>query len=193
MILREDDVNGILKGRKTQYRIPIEPPPLCLGPGPNGEADWPHIMPEGSTSRHPFDTIPMICPLGAVGDILWVKERWRKRLAGIAFEASTNTHSSTWKDASSLPKGLSRISLKITSLRAERLQQITEADAIAEGAMPMALIVNKPSEGVSTVFKDNEPEPYRRNFLHSWEDRWFGSPHATPNPMVWVITFSRIK
>lgn len=199
-------VTSILEGKKTQFRRPFPMAPLQVGDGPNGEENWPYDIPEDWKEDRPpnpmMDTKPMECPYGAVGDILWVKERWRKRLVGITFEAPSSSGKESifkgdpevWKPAESLPKGLSRISLQITAVRAERLQQITEEDAIAEGAEPFALIVNKPGQpGYPKTFSDHDPEPHRRNFLNWFDDQWFGAHYAKDNPWVWVITFRRLK
>lgn len=196
---KQDDVIAILEGKKTQCRRPLAQNPLGLGPGPNGEEDWPHFLPPDvikGPPPSPFDTKPMQCHLGSVGDLLWVQERWRKRLVGIVFEASEagkKIRGANWKEASSLPRGLSRIWLKITSIRAQRLQQITEEDAIAEGVIPFCLSVNKPSEGKSTSYPDTDPEPHRRSFLAGWREEWFGSADSNENPLVWAITFERLK
>jgi hypothetical protein len=77
-----------------------------------------------------------------------------------------------------MPRWISRITLEITSVRVEQLQDITEADAIAEGATP------------SIVGEQLDHLKYRAGFQSLWEsingpDSW------AANPWVWVIEFRR--
>src|SRR5688572_17762651 len=78
------------------------------------------------------------CPYGAPGG-LWVKETFYDEIKGnehfVAYRA-TNAHGDgglKWKPAIFMPRWASRITLEITDVRVERLQDITEADAKAEG------------------------------------------------------------
>lgn len=97
-----------------------------------------------------------------------------------------------------MPRWASRLTLEITDVRVERVQSITEADAIAEGISKVTLQVGKHSN----------PQPFYRAFpdkpggLHSaksayeilWDSlnkkRGFGWDE---NPWVWKICFKRIK
>lgn len=92
---------------------------------------------------------PAICPFGAPGERLWVREsivRWlpcegRYGIRDTAFYsadcAPTKLSAWPWKrstlPAAGCPRGLSRITLEITSVRVERLQEISEEDAVNEG------------------------------------------------------------
>jgi hypothetical protein len=89
------------------------------------------------------------CPHGIPGDRLWVRETWRPqdgmtiecqhkdeieyRADGDRPKEPTDCH---WKPSIFMPRWASRITLELTDLRVERLQEISEDDAIAEGLYP---------------------------------------------------------
>lgn len=94
---------------------------------------------------------------------------------------------SGWFKRSSLfmPRKASRILLEITNIRVERLQEISEADAIAEGAKALTNMHS------SVKFSTREPN-YRTGFALIWikingEDSW------NANPWVWVIEFKKVE
>ena len=77
-----------------------------------------------------------------------------------------------------MPRWASRITLEITGVRVERLQDISEADAIAEGieALPMKTRQATPRLDYQALWESiNGPE--------SWDE----------NPWVWRLEFKRIK
>lgn len=81
------------------------------------------------------------CPYGQVGDRLWVKETWRNLGNNEVSEPRPiykadyllNSNQFKWKSPRFMPRWASRIDLEITEVRAERLQEISEEDAEAEG------------------------------------------------------------
>lgn len=141
------------------------------------------------------------CPYGETGDRLWVRETftyWEHPESGEDFlEYIADNHrrsESEWpyphpiydhcvgrfgKKIPSIfmPRWASRITLEVTDVRVERLQEITEADAVAEG---FAL----DGDGVTAL----------ENFATLWEQlnllRGYG---WDLNPYVWVVSFKRIK
>jgi hypothetical protein len=87
-----------------------------------------------------------------------------------------------WRPSIHMPRWASRITLEITDVRVERLQDISEADAKAEGvSMP-----------------DGTPTPpdfwsYQQEFRHLWEQiNGPGSWNANPF-WVWVIEFKKLE
>ena len=136
------------------------------------------------------------CPFGKIGDCLWVRETWRDRsVVGhsrfhgeqeaewIEYRADRPSNDRTglrWRPSIHMPRRVSRIILEITGVRVERLQDISEQDAWAEGF----------------------PDPDGRN--REYPDRaryWFktlwgeinGIESWAANPWVWVIEFKRIE
>ena len=84
-----------------------------------------------------------------------------------------------------MPKSACRIFLKITDVRVERLQDIAEADCLAEG------ILNRGPFGY-TAFGIDQSEKAVRAFQHLWEV--INGPESwNANPWVWVVSFERIE
>lgn len=88
---------------------------------------------------------------------------------------------SGWKSPLFMPHWASRLTLEITEVRVERLQEITESDALAEGCSPL------PRE------EENMTEPATIEFEELWDflnaKRGYG---WDTNPWVWVIKFDNI-
>ncbi|NCX96674.1 MAG: hypothetical protein EBX41_09790 [Chitinophagia bacterium] len=124
------------------------------------------------------------CPF-EIGDILWVREAFRiKQVENEELEYifSTHEHSlgedfsnlSKWKPSIHLPKDKSRILLKVVYIWRELLQNITEEDAIKEGA-------ENYGDGPSV-------KSCKEVYFGIWEDiNGIGS--VAKNPEVWVIEF----
>lgn len=88
-------------------------------------------------------TKPEHCPYGNEGDRLWVREAWANAAhAGYSpvyfYRADGPEASVRWRPSIHMPRAACRLVLEITSIRIERLQQITEEDARAEGASKWA-------------------------------------------------------
>lgn len=86
------------------------------------------------------DIVRLWCKYGVPGDRLWVKEAfWKHRETGIVRYADGASDASWkevgWKKVPSIhmPRAASRLTLDITDVRVERLQEISEVDAAAEG------------------------------------------------------------
>lgn len=196
MLFSSEMVRAILDGRKTQTRRIIKYP----------YQDWI----ESNNEKYPviyteqgwIDLIAY-CPYYS-GDRIYVRERWgilddkyhrycyfvdsqypqgrpRQQLAG-----------KRWCSSIYMPKSIARIWLEVTDVRVERLQNISEKDAIAEG-------IDMESEFAS-LCTDIETAPYSNDltrgsavitvFKKLWESTG-GSWDA--NPWVWVIEFKRIE
>ena len=186
IICRDDEVRAFLEGRKTQLRRPIVGPDTLdiLFDVESGE--W--YCDGGKWHKH--------CPFGVVGDRLWVRECFatvprnsgaeRHVLAndhdeqGVRFRATWDkSHSKPWRSSSQMPRWASRITLEITNVRVERLQNITEEDATREG------------------FEMDFPAYTARGFFcDAWDIAYGGRDRTTMkpiwsawvnNPFVWVI------
>ena len=100
-----------------------------------------------------------------------------------------------WRPSIHMPRGAARIFLRVTGVRVERLQEITEDGAKAEGA-EKSYPYTDPETG-KTVFVLDEKGTYRSGFSQIW-DRTI-KPADLPvygwaaNPWVWVINFERIS
>ncbi len=145
------------------------------------------------------DTALCKCPYGQVGDRLWVRETFMHRsIPDIAFPESPKSilykatnpevgEAFKWKPSIHMPRWASRITLEITEVRVERLQEITEDDAMAEGIC----VVDNTMD--SMYSPPNYPDIHRDIFMELWDSinakRGYG---WDTNPWVWVISFKRI-
>lgn len=147
------------------------------------------------------------CPYGQPSDQIYVKETWSHdapdlEACRVAHEDAmgggtygpyyhaTETAPETleWKPSIHMPRWASRITLEIVSVRVERLNDISEEDARAEGITDGGCI----NCGEPEPCKCSWPMPdARESFIRLWEsingpNSWFA------NPWCWVITFKRV-
>lgn len=128
------------------------------------------------------------------GDVLYVRETWSEWTDGYLYKAWTEPFPQPgqfpeikWKPSIHMPKEAARIWLKVTDVRVERLQEITEAEAILEGAIDNRAFIHSP---------DNEHDHIhtaREHFIDIWNSTIEKSDFDTygwdANPYVWVIEF----
>jgi hypothetical protein len=137
-------INALLNNRKTQTRRVIKPQHRYMQTLRSGTHEGSH---DGGFD---CDVINVKCPYGVAGDVLWAKETWayypalvggeiyadheNERVA-LRYRATwTKRHSGPWRSPIFMPRWASRITLTLAAdARVERVQDITEADAIAEG------------------------------------------------------------
>ncbi len=182
MIFNDEMVRAILGGNKTQTRRIVE------------EKFYGQAVAAELLAKH--------CPYGQPGDRIWVRETYRVHgkatdVATLVYRASVRnswteqTHrvpvevcnkpvSEKWTPSIHMPRWASRILLEITDVRVERLHDMSEADAKAEGATPATYKIT-PSEAV-----------YRVGFGDIWRSI-YGQDNWLSNPLVWVIEFKRIQ
>lgn len=184
-------VRAILGGTKTQTRRIIKPQP---------EARWNHVG--GSafcTGGHDRGDdcdgdVVLSCPYGQLGDRLWVRETWAKQPNGQAiYCADLNSDgvsrwAATWKPSIHMPRWASRILLEIVSVRVERLQDISEDDAQAEGIAYSERFCGY-CIGEAEHFNSHDP---RQSYFSLWE-AINGAGSVIANPWVWVVEFRRVE
>ena len=134
-------------------------------------------------------------PYGRPGDQLWVREAWRIMGNGpddtldmfgrddIQYRADDDqSYIEKYRPSINMPRRFSRILLEVTGVRVERLNDISEADAIAEGAKPYLLPAHPAREGLRHV----------DGYAQLWES--INGPGAwDANPWVWVIEFKVLE
>lgn len=105
---------------------------------------------------------------------------------GFSGEFADRSDMPSWRPSIHMPKAFARIWLEVAAVRVERLQDISEADAKAEGALGY-------EEGVDPPPPDGDHEwSYRASFERLWESiNGPGSWRA--NPWVWVVEFKRVE
>lgn len=205
-------VRAILEGRKTQTRRAIRKQ-FAADAEP---AEVPATSPEGwQISGHSGlwwdDTGACIddairCPYGMPGDRLWVRETWAPEQ--IDADAMTMQEVSDsvrmpayradfagnpaykWRPSIHMPRWASRILLEITAVRVERLQDISQDDAKAEGVEQMGAC---PGLRLYRNYLDPMTGYIRPDdaFLSLWNSI-NGARSWDANPWVWVVEFKRV-
>lgn len=93
-----------------------------------------------------------------------------------------------WIPPLAMPRWASRITLEVTKVRVERLRDITEVDALAEGVEPEMV----PHYSARAVLRGHDPS--RRNgFLTLWDSINGKRAPWSSNPWVWVVEFKRLE
>lgn len=195
-------VRALLDGSKTQTRRVIKPQPDYIES--SGQWYWPLNPPhdnEGrclfvcTASREWWEYAPRESFKYQVGGLLYVREAFISALGvggmdengnsiDVIYRADDGPNERTagpWKPSIHMPRKVSRITLRITDVRVERVQDISEENARAEGLRGNAAGAWG-CEGVIEDFSDlwssiNEKRGY------GWE----------VNPWVWAISFEVIK
>lgn len=193
-------VRALLDGRKTQTRRVLRPRPEFLG-GYGEEADyeeWGWIDEDGA----PMSVLD-VAPNGYVrGDRLLVREAWRAWVdfdelpprdippgADVQYLADDplSPWTSRYRHARFMPRWASRLTLTVTDVRVERLRDISEADAVAEGVEAGAT-----SRGTMWRAYGEEPncwvETARASFIRLWNSL-HGPGAWDANPWVAAISF----
>lgn len=190
-------VRALLDGRKTQTRrIPTwlrgKGPISELGPSSTQGFDW-HFR-DKNMRWHDVsnDRLRELLPYD-VGDSLWVRESWAATDDGPAFMADHcgDPTGLGWKPSIFMPRRASRLTLRVTDVRIQRLQEISAADALAEGTEP-----DEPDiHGRDTATSQRQLEHVKyceavRPFMRLWNSLNEARGHGWDvNPWVVALTF----
>ncbi|HDL6748682.1 TPA: hypothetical protein PXJ82_004433 [Yersinia enterocolitica] len=185
ILFNAEMVNAILSGRKTQTRRIISEKTLHLfGVAASAGQCHPIELCDQRSQSYYLD----FCPLGKPGDQLWVREAFAAGLCTESTLAYRATHKTEdleegwgetikWTPSIHMPRWASRINLLITGVRVERLQDISDADASAEGCKISSM---QSGECLSDMF------------ARLWKSI-YGDESWQANPWVWVINFERME
>ena len=174
IIFSVDMVKAILDGRKTMTRRVIKPQPVTSdGMIAKSVPIW----------LYPSEFV-QYCPYGQVGDRLWVRETYypcidaEQEIRGdCVYKASEHAHlvaEGEWKPSIFMPRWASRITLEITAVRVERLQEIKQTDVDREGISSINIINAIPK------------------FRELWDSINGKKYPWSSNPWVWVIKFDNM-
>lgn len=196
-------VRALLDDRKTQSRRVVMPAPISQPRHPlvsfnHGVPEWSFGLAD-QTSR---GLRWWRCPYGVPGDRLWVRERYCldvgydecppadvPSFARVGYAATDKAQAWMGRDRPSIhmPRWASRILLEITDVRVERLQDISEGDAIAEGLEWIVPGIWSVAMSLPIV-GDNPRAVYGALWDHiNGEGAW------AANPWVWAVSFKRIE
>lgn len=191
-------VRAILEGRKTQTRRIFKlPKGLEWYDSLGGEQKgW---FTDGKGWWH-VDEIE--CPHGTVGDRLWVREAWASLSVGnqTDYLYRADTHKGLekrdgdqkWKPSRHMPRTACRLILEITGVRVERLQEISNADCVAEGIEPIGE-ERLTGKVMSQAGRLGDNYSTVRQLYSSFWQSINGPDSWAQNPWVWVIEFKRIN
>ena len=189
-------VRAILDGRKTQTRRVVK----------------------GDAINHPqVDPRQLACPFGVPGDRLWVRETFcwpgeeelfyradpeqEQAIAALQQKHRENPNypKLVWTPAIYMPRCASRILLEITGVRVERLQEISEADARAEGIERVGGPTSCNPWRNYQIGNAGEMSMHCSSAARSFQTLW-STIHAADgpngwaaNPWVWVVEFKRLE
>lgn len=215
-------VRALLDGRKTQTRRVVKPQPMndpyhISVDEPRGKpwyGEWTWWA--GNHTQGCYHHAR--CPYGAPGDVLWVREGWMEEWDaetvkptgrylyradgvhavlmdgdGATVVNKDGTEASPWRPSIHMPRKACRTTLEVVSVRVERVEDISEADAIAEG---VGEIDCGECDGTGR-YPDVEQCPFcfggkssRQAFLRLFYDLNQRAPRGT-NPWVWVVSFTK--
>lgn len=200
-------VRAILDGTKTQTRRAVTPQPPDATTNGTPYTGYQHSTLPGHSRGYDLtayvDNPRYIgdCPYGAPGDLLWVRETWRAYLkrcevntanfraydmdpspetSDIVYKVDVDTSKDfcPWRPSIHMPRWASRITLRVTNVRVQRLQEISYSDAMAEGVC----------EGSGHGMRSES----RRWFSELWDSLNAKRGHSwESNPWVWAVTFER--
>lgn len=219
-------VRALLAGRKTQTRRAVKPQPNQRSEPAqrmDGRWQWLYLREAGPTFS---------CPYGVVGDRLWARETWMPdpprdgtwpstvydgckphdislipdhfRAPVFCLYRATWEHAPLvgWVPAIHMFRWASRMTHELTEVRLQRLQEITEVDAIDEGVLTLG------AEWLAAAFPDYHaahaaweakgeqtrppfgPSPVQR-YAKLWE-QINGAGSWDANPYVWALTFKEV-
>jgi hypothetical protein len=186
-------VRAILDGRKTQTRRVVKPQPYTSTTCPprGGEKGDLFICPDYFPTTEKRESvivhceergtyhcmgmkqfIEKLCPFGVPGDWLWVRENFcqypyelnpQPEDAWYQADGRKPPNFKRWTPSIHMPRWASRITLEVTGVRVERIKDITDEDAQAEGFF-----------GIGAFFE------------------YFGTEVVNANLWVWVVEFKRL-
>ena len=181
-------VRAILKGRKTQTRrvlnrmtgFKVSQFDKSSTPG----YDWHFRCQRGMWQDMENSEVLSRCPYGCVGELLWLRETFHECVdeetrehIRWGYRADKDWDGAMWSPSIHMPRLASRITLEITDVRVERLQDVSPEDAIAEGIT------------LGDCKRNNCGSVSCYRML--WESI-NGAGSWAANPWVWVVEFKRV-
>lgn len=217
MLFSTPMVQAILEGRKTMTRRVVKPQPgidvfQVLAPGRDvfttkwEKADY-WTFTDGSLQAPIVENRK--CPYGKVGDVIWVRESYKidgsmnhgESVLGVTYKAGGRWiqndskevfeifHKSKggWRPSIHIPKAAARIWLQVEDIKVERLQDISEEDAVAEGLKVQQTKLGESYFDYTTGYHNGLFKP-RASFRTLWQS--LHSPESwEANPWVWAVKF----
>jgi len=202
ILFNTEMVRAILDGRKTQTRRLIRPQPagqLSYIFGGSHPGKWTYMSRSEAEAWDVDDSVindqegKFWTPPCHADDMLYVRETWNGLRTGPKGAEKTTywyradedddklNPDDIWRPSIHMPKAAARIWLKVKRVRVERLKDITEEDAVAEGCLAQSIFPTA-----------------RDYFAGLWNTTQGVVGKRVPenwasNPWVWVIDFERVE
>lgn len=209
------EVRAILAGTKTQTRRRAKIDDVANGK----PVQWVSVAPCTT------GIMEVRCPYGEPGDRLWVRETHIDLGACFLYRADADAEQERaiaapgqrWAPSIHMPRAASRLTLEITGVRVERLQEISEADAVAEGCKADPFpgpwwqgyrdigngdVIHQQAIGETPPSWMIEPKrmPHKphldRSAVDAYRALWMqinGPGSWDANPLVWVLEFRKLE
>ena len=193
ILFNTEMVKAILEGRKTQTRRVMKFSVNDVYDNACIDGRWletydPQNPPAHLVDWFVKDIVKKPCE---PGDILWVRETWCRDAGRYMYRANYAEDEKFYRDGKEvrlrwspsihMPKEAARIFLRVKDVRVERLQDMDEEAAIAEGFADSPAGTDSPLERFSALWDKTVKRDDLREYGY----------HA--NPWVWVIEFERIE
>ena len=194
ILFTDEMVRSTLAGLKTKIRKPVKLQPdddAKIMIGEMGSSKGVAYIGDSTSGGH---VTRIVSPYGQVGDRLWVREAFTLTVPNEKpmYRATWKSpYEIKWSPSIRMPKWASRTTLEITDVRIERLQEITEEEAKAEGVLPCPHPLSKTDECLDCYLDAGE---YVCSFLNLWNRLYAKKGLGVDvNPWVWVIGFGRVE
>lgn len=210
ILFNTEMVRAILDGRKSCTRRIVKPPYFVDG----DENDKRSLItlrtaPKNSSLYREIGQMPYPDARYRINDILYIRETWYKGLERYIYRADYSDTEKfyrngkeikmKWCPSIHMPKEAARIWLKVTDVRVERLQEITEKQACMEGTDPWDEVCYE-NNGWHPTFSDPDSggDP---NMIDGFHKLWNSTIKKSDidrygwdaNPWVWVVEFERCE
>lgn len=204
MLFSTEMARANMEGRKTETRriIKKQPPEGCVFIGATDYHNTDSRIKRGyywcdGTSGNmqgfwPANDQSLFCPYGQIGDVLWMRETFcfinKYHYAASVCSPRYDKPDSGWKPGIHMPLEACRFFAEIIEIRVERLHEITQSDALAEG--------------IKVIEEDEAYYDYMQtggsyaNARGSYTSLWIkinGDQSWSDNPWVWVVKYLRLS
>lgn len=166
---------------------------------------------------HKYRHLTTKCPFGEPGTRLWVRETWQYAAKKYCSCTSSSIFypcddwmkrtgcksdrreivyaaeggSTKWRSSTTMPRRVSRITIEVTYIRVERLQDISEADAIAEGMQRSRVNYWCGAQHKAHAFP-RQMASAKAAYADLWDSKYAKTTPWESNPWIWRVAFRRV-
>lgn len=186
ILFNTDMVRAILEGHKTVTRRVVKEKGWKITGRPkwSDEPTWQkdgfffNVSSDGKKETARTATTHLLRPPYIVGDILWVRETWRKRNGQYEYRADDECPEGwrnmvPWKPSIHMPREAARIFLRVTDVEVKRLRDFGDMPVECEGCVNFIQFLTLWNRTIKPADRA----------AYGWE----------ANPWVWAIKFERIS